>query len=80
MSRPLTFNRLEVFINYLKHSPYDYVVVQIEVNRICSVYIQVTADQLIQAQGPLAVFASLHQKHCLIVGQGKILDIADEYP
>lgn len=40
--------------------------------------VQVTADQCIQAQGPLEVFTSLHEKHCLIVGQGKILDIADE--
>jgi len=44
------------------------------------VHVQVTADQMIQAQGPLEVFTSLHEKHCLVVGQGKILDIADEYP
>lgn len=40
--------------------------------------VQVTADQCIQAQGPLEVFTALHEKLCLIVGQGKILDIADD--
>lgn len=35
---------------------------------------------MIQAQGPLDVFKKFHDKFCLIVGQGKIMDIAKEYP
>jgi len=42
--------------------------------------LQVTADQCIHSPGPLELFTDLHQKHCLIVGQGKVMDIADEYP
>jgi HAD superfamily hydrolase (TIGR01456 family) len=40
--------------------------------------VQVSPDQMIQAQGPLDVFTALHEKFCLIVGQGKIYDIAEE--
>ena len=35
---------------------------------------------MIQAPGPLEVFTKFHDKFCLIVGQGKIYDIAKEYP
>jgi HAD superfamily hydrolase (TIGR01456 family) len=40
--------------------------------------VKVTADQLVQAQGPLEVFSALHDKFCLLVGQGKLFDIAEE--
>ena len=35
---------------------------------------------MIQAQGPLEVFKSIQNKHCLVIGQGKICEIAKEYP
>jgi len=38
--------------------------------------INVSEDQMIQAQGPLSIFKKLHKKHCLVVGQGKIFEIA----
>ena len=41
---------------------------------------QVSPDQMIQAQGPLEVYHKFHEKFCLIVGQGKIVEIAREYP
>lgn len=40
--------------------------------------IQVSPDQLIQAPGPLKVFQHLHDKHCLVIGQGKLPDIMDD--
>jgi len=42
--------------------------------------LQVTPDQCIHSPGPLELFTDLHERHCLIVGQGKVMDIADEYP
>lgn len=36
---------------------------------------QVRPDHLVQAQGPLELFTSIHDKFCLVVGQGKIFDI-----
>ena len=42
--------------------------------------LQISPEQMIQAQGPLEVFTKFHDKHCLIIGQGKILEIAKEYP
>jgi len=42
--------------------------------------LQIDPDQLIQAQGPLVMFSKLHEKFCLVVGQGQILEIAHEYP
>ena len=42
--------------------------------------IQVSPEQLIQAPTPLKIFKHIHDKHCLILGQGKLKDIAEEYP
>ena len=42
--------------------------------------LKVTPDQMIQAPGPLEMFTDLHDRYCLIVGQGNIFDIAREYP
>jgi hypothetical protein len=33
---------------------------------------------MIQAQGPLEIFTKFHDKYCLVVGQGKIPEIAKE--
>jgi hypothetical protein len=49
-------------------------------NLRCANVVQVSPDQLIQAQGPLVMFNKLHEKFCLVVGQGQILGIANEYP
>jgi len=38
----------------------------------------ISPEQMIQAQGPLETFTKYHDKHCLLVGQGKIFDIATE--
>ena len=51
----------------------------------CSCYylyllLQVSPTQMVQAQGPLELFKGFHDKFCLIIGQGKIVDIAKEYP
>ena len=35
---------------------------------------------MIQAQGPLEIFSEVHNKFCLVIGQGFILEIAKEYP
>ena len=43
-------------------------------------YFQVSTNQMIQAQGPLRLFKKLHNKHCLLIGQGKVFEIAKEYP
>jgi HAD superfamily hydrolase (TIGR01456 family) len=40
--------------------------------------INVSPSQMISAQGPLAIFKDFHDKHCLLIGQGKILDIAKD--
>jgi len=40
----------------------------------------VSTKQLIQAPGPLEIFDNLHSKFCLAVGQGKLQEIATEYP
>lgn len=40
--------------------------------------IPVSPEQMIQAQGPLEIFHKMHNKHCLVIGQGKIFDIAKE--
>ena len=45
-----------------------------------TVCLQVSPQQMIQAQGPLEVFKNFHNKFCLVVGQGKIFEIAKEYP
>lgn len=39
---------------------------------------QVSPTQMIQAQGPLELFKDFHDKFCLMIGQGKVLDIARE--
>lgn len=33
---------------------------------------------MIQAQGPLEVFTKFHDKFCLVIGQGKVREIAHE--
>jgi hypothetical protein len=43
------------------------------------VALQLTVDQLIQAPSPLQTFTHLHDKFCLIVGQGMVEEIAQEY-
>lgn len=35
---------------------------------------------MIAAQGPLSVFKKFHDKRTLVVGQGKLDEIAEEYP
>jgi HAD superfamily hydrolase (TIGR01456 family) len=40
--------------------------------------VEVTPDQMVQAQGPLEMFTEFHNKHCLLIGQGKITEIAKE--
>lgn len=45
-----------------------------------SLRLQVSPDQMVQAQGPLEVYHRFHEKFCLVVGQGKIVEIAREYP
>lgn len=53
------------------------------IERSCSLLIdyilQVQPSQMIQAQGPLELFTKFHDKFCLVIGQGKIGDIAKEY-
>lgn len=46
----------------------------------CSSILQVDPEQVIPAQGPLSVFAKYHDKRALFVGQGKLHEIANEYP
>ena len=41
---------------------------------------QVHSSQMVQAQGPLAMYETLHNKRCLLVGQGPLGGIAGEYP
>jgi HAD superfamily hydrolase (TIGR01456 family) len=40
--------------------------------------VEVSQDQMVQAQGPLEMFSEYHNKHCLLIGQGKIKEIAKE--
>ena len=40
--------------------------------------VEVSPDQMVQAQGPLEMFTEYHNKHCLIIGQGKVIEIAKE--
>jgi len=40
--------------------------------------VQIDASQMVQAQGPLEVFKGFHDKFCLVIGQGKVTDIAKE--
>ncbi|ELU03152.1 hypothetical protein CAPTEDRAFT_223024 [Capitella teleta] len=40
--------------------------------------VEVSPDQMVQAQGPLEMFTEYHNKHCLIIGQGKVSEIAKE--
>lgn len=40
--------------------------------------VRVSPQMMIQAPGPLEIFDELHSKFCLIVGQGKIRDIATD--
>lgn len=54
--------------------------VQISYNMLSSSCCQVSPDQMVQAQGPLEMFTEYHNKHCLIIGQGKVSEIAKEYP
>lgn len=41
--------------------------------------VKVSCDQMIQAPTPLKAFSELHDKFCLIVGQGKMLEISQEF-
>ncbi|KAK2185800.1 hypothetical protein NP493_222g02042 [Ridgeia piscesae] len=38
--------------------------------------VTISPDQMVQAQGPLEVYHRFHEKFCLVVGQGKIMEIA----
>lgn len=38
--------------------------------------VPISPTQMVQAQGPLEVFKTIHEKFCLIIGQGKIEEIA----
>lgn len=40
--------------------------------------VPITPHQMIHAQGPLELFKEIHKKHCLVVGQGKIMEIAKD--
>lgn len=40
--------------------------------------VPIDPSQMIQAQGPLEIFTKFHDKHCLLVGQGKIFEIAKD--
>ena len=40
--------------------------------------VPISPEQMIQAQGPLEVFTKYHDKFCLIIGQGKVREIATE--
>jgi len=40
--------------------------------------IPIDPKQMIQAPGPLSLFKKVHKKHCLVVGQGKVPEIAKE--
>jgi hypothetical protein len=52
---------------------------------LCSVndalFVQISPDQMIQSASPLEVFNKFHDRFCLVIGQGKIVEIATkEYP
>jgi HAD superfamily hydrolase (TIGR01456 family) len=40
--------------------------------------VPISAQQMIHAPGPLELFKEFHKKHCLVVGQGRILEIAQD--
>jgi len=40
--------------------------------------VPITPQQMIHAPGPLELFKEFHKKHCLVVGQGKIMEIAGD--
>ena len=42
--------------------------------------LQVGPEQMIQSPTPLEIFTKFHDMFCLVVGQGKIFEIASEYP
>lgn len=42
-------------------------------------YSQISPDQVIMSHSPLKMFKQFQDKHCLISGQGPILEIAKGY-
>ena len=42
--------------------------------------LQVDPEQMIQSPTPLEIFTKFHNMFCLVVGQGKVVEIASEYP
>lgn len=42
------------------------------------VYVQIHADQVVMSHSPLSMFRQFHDRHILAVGQGPIMEIAEQ--